>query len=30
MNDYFYMAGEEINYELLENNLTMFKEINNI
>ena len=30
MNDYFYMDGTEINYELLEDNLTMFREINNI
>ena len=30
MNDYFYIDGTEINYELLEDNLTMFKEINNL
>ena len=30
MNDYFYMAGEDINYELLDSNLRLFREINNL
>ena len=30
MNDYFYMAGEDINYELLDFNLRLFREINNL
>jgi len=30
MNDYFYMAGEDINYDLLEDNLTSFRMINNL
>ncbi len=30
MNDFFYMKGEDISYDLLDFNLTKFKQINNI
>jgi hypothetical protein len=30
MNDYFFMLDDQIDYDLLENNLKMFKQINNI
>ena len=30
MNDFFYMEGDRIDYNLLDYNLTKFKQINNI
>ena len=30
MNDFFYMLDDQINYDLLEDNLTSFRMINNL
>ena len=30
MNDYFYMLGDQVNYDILTNNIYKFREINDL